>query len=105
MNSPVTAVELPPHLRRPNLRRAAAAEYLGRAWGLTFAPETLRKWASAGIGPRLRHVNRTPFYATADLDAWAVQKLGPTPAPTDRPQGDRIGGMDKVDAVDAAVLN
>lgn len=91
-------VELPPQLRKPNLRRAAAAEYLDIVWGLAFAPETLRKWASAGIGPRFRRINRTVFYATADLDTWAAQKLGPAPVQSaDRPQGDRV--FDKVVAV------
>lgn len=77
--------ELPVRLRKPNLRRAAAAEYLDVVWGLTFAPETLRKWASTGIGPRFRRINRTVFYQISELDSWATQKLGPaTVQPADR---------------------
>lgn len=66
---------LPPALRKPRLRRWEAAEYLKLVHGIDVAPATLAKWASVGGGPLYQKVNRTPLYATAELDAWAAGKL------------------------------
>ncbi|NUB09725.1 hypothetical protein FW320_26640 [Azospirillum sp. Vi22] len=66
---------LPPALRKPRLRRWEAAEYLKLAHGIEVAPATLAKWASIGGGPSYQKVNRTPLYATTELDSWAAGKL------------------------------
>jgi hypothetical protein len=69
---------LPEKFNRPRLRRKLAAEYLELRWGITIAPSTLAKWACIGGGPNFQRVNRTPLYSLVGLDAWALQKLGPT---------------------------
>jgi hypothetical protein len=38
----------------------------------------LAKWACTGGGPAFQRMNRIPLYTPAGLDAWALQKLGPT---------------------------
>jgi hypothetical protein len=68
--------KLPPHLRRPRLRRWEAAEYLGLVHGLQIAPATLAKLASIGGGPAFHRANRTPFYPVDELDRWAEARLG-----------------------------
>ena len=67
---------LPPHLRKPRLRRSEASEYLAIKHGVTIATSTLAKWATQGGGPLFSKVNRTPLYATAHLDSWITEKLG-----------------------------
>lgn len=67
---------LPPHLRKPRLRRWEASEYLCLAHGIEVAPATLAKWASVGGGPAFQKVNRTPLYPKTELDSWAADKLG-----------------------------
>jgi hypothetical protein len=71
-------LRLPEKFNRPRLRRKFAAEYLELRWGITIAPSTLAKWACIGGGPDFQRVNRTPLYSLIELDAWALQKLGPT---------------------------
>ena len=44
--------------------------------GLRIAPATLGKLASVGGGPQYRRFGRDAVYTTADLDAWANQRLG-----------------------------
>ncbi|WP_216671363.1 hypothetical protein [Mangrovicoccus sp. HB161399] len=67
---------LPPHLRKPRLRRDEAVEYLNLKHGIVRSVATLAKWAVMGIGPRFHKVNRTPLYPTTELDAWAEEALG-----------------------------
>jgi hypothetical protein len=69
---------LPEKFNRPRLRRVIAAEYLELRWGIPIAPSTLAKWACTGGGPAFQRMNRIPLYTLAELDAWALQKLGPT---------------------------
>ncbi len=67
---------LPPALRKPNLRRWEASEYLEMVHGLKVAPATLAKLASVGGGPAYYPANRTPMYPRGELDRWAEQRLG-----------------------------
>lgn len=67
---------LPPHLRKPRLRRDEAVEYLKLKHGIDRSVATLAKWAVMGIGPRYQKVNRSPLYPTAELDTWADEALG-----------------------------
>ena len=67
---------LPPHLRKPRLRRQEVPEYMRLKHGFVIAAATLAKLATVGGGPLYSKVNRTPLYATAHLDAWITEKLG-----------------------------
>lgn len=67
---------LPPHLRKPRLRRREASEYLLIVHGLPVAVATLAKLASVGGGPAYNKCNATPLYPIAELDSWALQRLG-----------------------------
>lgn len=67
---------LPPHLRKPRLRRTEASEYLLLAHGITVAAATLAKYASVGGGPSYQVSVRTPLYPTTELDRWAIERLG-----------------------------
>lgn len=67
---------LPPHLRKPRLRRWEAAEYLKLAHGIEVAPTTLAKYVTIGGGPAFNKSLRTPLYPTDELDRWAVERLG-----------------------------
>jgi hypothetical protein len=58
------------------LRRADAANYLQERYGLRCAKQTLAKLAVLGGGPIFRHAGRTPIYAPADLDEWALSQIG-----------------------------
>ncbi len=69
-------VILPPHLRKPRLRRPEAAEYLNLVHGITVAAATLAKYASTGGGPSYQKSVRTPLYPREELDRWAVERLG-----------------------------
>ncbi len=71
-------IELPPHLRKPRLRRSETSEYLRLVYGVQVAPATLAKWACYGEGPVMDYVNRTPLYPVAELDDWALRKLKKT---------------------------
>lgn len=68
--------ELPAHLRKLRLRRKEASEYLEKKHGLIFSTKTLAKYACQGTGPGYNKVNRAPLYAVAELDRWALEKLG-----------------------------
>lgn len=70
------AITLPSALRKPRLRRWEAVDYLRLVHGIEIAAATLAKWASVGGGPSFSKVNRTPLYATGELDRWAAEKLG-----------------------------
>lgn len=71
---------LPPHLRKPRLRRNEASEYLRLIYGIEIATATLAKWfCEKSDGPVVQHLNRTPLYPRAGdggLDEWALRKLG-----------------------------
>ena len=58
------------------LRRSDAANYLQHRYGLRCAKQTLTKLAALGGGPIFRHAGRTPIYAPADLDKWALSQIG-----------------------------
>jgi len=68
--------DLPPHLRKPRLRRREASEYLMAVYGLPIAVATLAKWATLGGGPAFNKCGVTPLYPVVELDAWALQRLG-----------------------------
>ncbi|MGE0651697.1 MAG: hypothetical protein AB7P12_08100 [Alphaproteobacteria bacterium] len=67
---------LPPHLRKPRLRRAEASEYLELVHSIRLATATLAKLACSGGGPGYHKSLRTPFYPRDELDRWAVERLG-----------------------------
>lgn len=78
-NTPLAGTEkitLPPHLRKPRLRRDEAVEYLKLKHGIDRSVATLAKWAVMGVGPRYQKVNCSPLYPTAELDTWADEALG-----------------------------
>lgn len=68
---------LPPHLRKPRLRRVEVVEYLLQRHGIVVAAATLAKWGSQGTGPKYATLHRTPYYPVADLDAWVAAELKP----------------------------
>lgn len=68
-------------LNEPMLRRKAAAKYLTER-GLPIAPQTLAKYAVTGGGPVYRRFGRIPLYRAADLDSWALARLGPAQSST-----------------------
>jgi hypothetical protein len=59
------------------MRRRQASEYLDHRHGIRLAPATLAKLAVVGGGPRFRADGRFPVYDRAELDAFAVARLGP----------------------------
>ena len=59
--------QLPPALRKPNLRRWEASEYLEHVHGITIAAATLAKLASTGGGPPFFSENRTPPFPPTRL--------------------------------------
>jgi hypothetical protein len=67
---------LPPALRKPNLRRVEASEYLGLVHGITLAPATLARLACHGGGPAFHKAGRWPLYPREELDRWAGERLG-----------------------------
>jgi len=71
------SVELPPHLRKPRLRRAEAVQYLALVHGIEIAASTLSKWACAGSGPPFARLHRTPLYERAAIDRWVAAMLTP----------------------------
>lgn len=73
---------LPPRLMKPRLNRLEASEYLAEAHGLTVASSSLAKLASTGGGPKFQKFNNSPMYPRDQLDAWAIEKLGPLVAST-----------------------
>jgi hypothetical protein len=60
------------------LRRAEAAEYVTKTYGIPCSPKTLAKLACVSSeGPPFRMAGRTPLYPIQALDAWAKSKIGP----------------------------
>jgi hypothetical protein len=74
-NAPPSRIELPPHLRKPRLRRSEVSEYLQLVHGVQVAPATLAKWACYSEGPKREYLNRTPLYLVTELDAWVLRRL------------------------------
>ncbi|MHB2166477.1 hypothetical protein [Alsobacter sp. R-9] len=58
------------------LTRADAAEYIRNSYGFPCSRQWLAKLAVIGGGPVFRKAGRTPLYAPADLDAWALARIG-----------------------------
>lgn len=80
-NTPLAGTEkisLPPHLRKPRLRRPEVVEYLELKHGITISAATLAKYAVKGVGggPPYNLSVRTPLYPVAELDLWAHERLG-----------------------------
>lgn len=73
---------LPPHLRKPRLRRWEASEYLELVHGIHLSTATLAKYAVTGGGPAYQKSLRTPLYPTEELDRWAAERLGSLRAST-----------------------
>ncbi len=58
------------------LTRADAAHYVRTTYGFPCSRQWLAKLAVIGGGPVFRKAGRTPLYAPADLDAWALARIG-----------------------------
>ena len=69
---------LPAPLRnKPRLRRFEASQYLELAHGIILAPASLARLACHGGGPSFHKIGGgTVLYPTAELDAWAAERLG-----------------------------
>lgn len=78
---------LPPHLRRPRLRRWEASEYLRLAHGIDVAPATLARYAVSGRGPEFERFDHRPLYTPAALDAWVAERIqGPRRSTSEVPR-------------------
>lgn len=63
-------------MRKLNTREAA--EYITATHGVPIAPRTLDNKAWDGRGPRFyKAVTGRRLYDPTDLDAWAIEALGP----------------------------
>lgn len=89
-----TLAELPRHLRKPNLRRREASEYLDFVYGIRCATATLNKMATLRTGPNYRKYNNSPVYPVDELDAWAQRKLGQLRSSSSDPAHDDRAGRD-----------
>jgi hypothetical protein len=58
------------------LTRADAAQYVRTTYGFPCSRQWLAKLAVIGGGPIFRKAGRTPLYAPADLEAWALARIG-----------------------------
>jgi hypothetical protein len=59
------------------LRRSEASEYVKETFGIPLSQRTLAKLAVVGGGPLFRKAGRFPLYEIADLNKWAIARLGP----------------------------
>ena len=60
-----------------NLLRHVASRYLRERYGIEVAPTTLAKWfCTRSDGPPAFIFGRRPMYPKAELDIWAVRRLG-----------------------------
>jgi hypothetical protein len=57
------------------LRRATAAAYIQRTWGIACSRAYLAKLAVVGGGPNFHLSGRYPLYTRHDLDVWASSKI------------------------------
>lgn len=53
-----------------------AAGYLLEAHGITIARATLDKYRCVGGGPRFQRFGMRILYQSAELDDWAIERLG-----------------------------
>lgn len=67
-------IDLPPHLRKPRLRRFEVPEYMDLVHGVPVAQKTLEKLASVGGGPEFVKFGNRVLYPRDALDAWAAHK-------------------------------
>lgn len=58
------------HLQRP------VAMYIRTTYHFPCSPQWLAKLAVVGGGPVFHKAGRTPLYASSDLDAWALARIG-----------------------------
>lgn len=70
----VDRTQFPQYLRRPQ-----ASQYLAEVWGLTYAPGTLSKLCSLGLGPETHHCGRTALHTPESLDEFARSRIKPAP--------------------------
>jgi hypothetical protein len=87
LSKPSRASEgISPMLSPVYLRRDKAAQHVRDIWGLPCSPRWLAKLAVVGGGPVFRRAGRIPIYAPADLDEWALSRIGaPQKSTSDRP--------------------
>ena len=86
MNAIASPAATQPHF----LRRHEAAQYVQTNYGFPCSRQWLAKLAVVGGGPVFRKAGRTPIYAPADLDAWAIERIGaPQRSTSDRPDHQR----------------
>jgi hypothetical protein len=67
---------------RRYFRRAEAAVYITGKYGFPCSRQWLAKLAVVGGGPRFRKAGRYPIYSPADLDDWALSRIGPVQSST-----------------------
>jgi hypothetical protein len=58
------------------LSRIEAAQYIRTRYGFPCSRQWLAKLAVLGGGPIFRKAGRNPIYAPADLDDWAIARIG-----------------------------
>jgi hypothetical protein len=58
------------------LRRAEASAYVEAKYNQPCAKATLATMAVRGEGPPFYKAGSTPLYLVADLDRWALERLG-----------------------------
>jgi hypothetical protein len=75
---------LPQRLQKPRLNTVEASEYLLSVHGVKIAPATLAKLRNVGGGARFSKFGSTVLYQPAELDTWALAKLGEPLANTAR---------------------
>ena len=61
---------------RRYLSRTEAAQYIRTRYGFPCSRQWLAKLAVLGGGPIFRKAGRNPIYAPADLDNWAMSRIG-----------------------------
>jgi hypothetical protein len=68
-------VPFPPDGQR-YVSRTEAAQYIRSRYGFPCSRQWLAKLAVLGGGPIFRKAGRNPIYAPADLDDWAMARIG-----------------------------
>jgi hypothetical protein len=58
------------------LSRTEAAQYIRTRYGFPCSRQWLAKLAVLGGGPIFRKAGRNPIYVPADLDDWAMSRIG-----------------------------
>jgi hypothetical protein len=63
--------------RHGKLRRAEASQYLWEVHGVRYAPASMAKYATRGVGPIFRYLDDwIPVYAPKNLDRWLKPSIG-----------------------------